>query len=238
MDNNKILSINKDDRVLEIGPGGEPYPRSDVFLELEIADESISLAQRGYQQKLKTNKPVIYYNGNNFPFKDAEFDYVICSHVIEHVPDVEYFLKEMFRVAKRGYLAYPSIYYDYIYKINEHVNVLFKKGNTLYWMKQTEIGLDMFNKIRKFYHNATFKNYWVEGCQSLWTQEFEWNSPFHIVHADNWELLTYNDDELDNVLPAKEKIKPLEYKVYFRNEAKGLKLFFRKVICKLGKYLK
>lgn len=235
---NKILSIEPTYKVLEIGPGGEPHPRSDIFLELEISDEEIACAQRGYQKKLNTSKPVVYYDGRKFPFYDQEFDYVICSHVIEHVPDVEMFLNEMFRVAKRGYLAYPTIYYDYIYKINEHVNVLLKKEDKLFWMKQKDTGIDVFNKIRKFYHKATFNNYWAEGYQNLWFQEFEWDKPFDIVKTDDWKELTYDEKILDEILPLKEKLAVYDYKLYYRKDAKGLKLFARKIICKLGLLLK
>lgn len=234
----KIKSISPTDRVLEIGPGGNPHPRADVLLELKIEDTEEALAQRAFQPELQTDKKVVYYDGGSFPFHDREFDYVICSHVLEHVPDVELFLNEIFRVAPKGYLAYPTIYYDYIYKINEHINVLFKEGNTLFWMKQKDTGLDNFNKIRSFYHKATFNNYWAEGYQNLWFHGFEWDKPFQITRVDSWEKLTYDDKTLNEILPVKEKIVPPDYKVYYKNEAKGIKLFLRKVICKLGLYLK
>ena len=42
------------------------------------------------------------------PFKDKEFDYIIASHVVEHVEDISYFLNELSRVGKRGYIEVPT----------------------------------------------------------------------------------------------------------------------------------
>ena len=82
-----------------MGPGGTSHPRADVFLEKTFATEGEWKLQRGYADKLETNKKTVYYDGGKFPFADNEFDYVICSHVIEHIEDVEFFLSELFRVA-------------------------------------------------------------------------------------------------------------------------------------------
>jgi len=46
------------------------------------------------------------------PFKDKEFDFVFCSHVIEHVDDVAAGLKELARVARRGYLECPRWWFE------------------------------------------------------------------------------------------------------------------------------
>jgi ubiquinone/menaquinone biosynthesis C-methylase UbiE len=61
-----------------------------------------------------------YYPNNKFiklkekklPFKDNEFDFVIASHVMEHVEDVEFFIKELERVSKRGYIELPTMLED------------------------------------------------------------------------------------------------------------------------------
>ena len=42
------------------------------------------------------------------PFKDKEFDFVVASHVMEHVEDVDFFIKELERVSKKGYIELPT----------------------------------------------------------------------------------------------------------------------------------
>ena len=46
------------------------------------------------------------------PFKDKEFDFVIASHVLEHVEDVNFFINELQRISSRGYIELPTILED------------------------------------------------------------------------------------------------------------------------------
>jgi SAM-dependent methyltransferase len=123
----KITAIRTGDMVLEIGPGSSPHHRSDVFLELDFDSSEDMLSQRGgvVQDPDFSNKPVHYYDGGKFPFQDNQFNYVICSHVLEHVDDPEIFLKEVFRVGGgRGYLEYPLATYEYLYGFDVHLHFL------------------------------------------------------------------------------------------------------------------
>ena len=43
----RIRSIRNTDRVLEIGPGGSPHPRSDILLEKKFENLKEAEAQRG-----------------------------------------------------------------------------------------------------------------------------------------------------------------------------------------------
>ena len=40
--------------------------------------------------------------------KDKEFDFIITSHVIEHVDDLDFFIKEIERISNQGYIELPS----------------------------------------------------------------------------------------------------------------------------------
>ena len=42
------------------------------------------------------------------PFKDNEFDFIIASHVAEHVEDISFFFNELARVGKKGYIEVPT----------------------------------------------------------------------------------------------------------------------------------
>lgn len=46
----------------------------------------------------------------DLPFKDAEFESVLCSHTIEHVEDPERFYAELRRVGRRVTLVVPPLY--------------------------------------------------------------------------------------------------------------------------------
>lgn len=57
----------------------------------------------GLDNNRRTAADVIHDLGNfPYPFDDNEFDLVIASHVIEHVPDVMAFIGELHRVTRNG----------------------------------------------------------------------------------------------------------------------------------------
>ena len=54
------------------------------------------------------DKSFVKINEKKLPFKDKEFDFVVASHVVEHVEDVSYFLNELSRIGKKGYIEVPT----------------------------------------------------------------------------------------------------------------------------------
>ena len=62
--------------------------------------------------KFYKDKKFVLIDGKELPFKDDEFDFVYSSHVIEHVEDVAYFIKELQRISKQGYIELPSMLED------------------------------------------------------------------------------------------------------------------------------
>jgi SAM-dependent methyltransferase len=166
------------DRVLEVGPGATPHPSSQIFLDKRFAD-SEAFRQRGGLPPVEFTKPVIYYDGGKFPFLDHEFDYVICSHVLEHTENPEAFLGELGRVAARGYLEFPTIHYDYLYNFKEHVNLLLHKEGEILWMPKDQTALNDFDAIQEFLRATLHSGYHelVQAMKDNFFQGFEWIAP-------------------------------------------------------------
>ena len=55
-----------------------------------------------------SDKKFVKLENENLPFADNEFDFVIASHVLEHVKDPTKFLNEISRVANQGYIEVPT----------------------------------------------------------------------------------------------------------------------------------
>ncbi len=108
------MNIRANDFVLEIGSGHNPKARSDVLCDKFIEDDE----QRG--GGIVTDRPIVEADGQFLPFADQAFDYVICTHVLEHVEDPKQLIAELMRVARRGYIETPSEIGERIYGWHYH----------------------------------------------------------------------------------------------------------------------
>ena len=108
------MNLQPTDFILEIGSGHNPKIRSDVLCDKFIDDDT----QRG--GKIVADRPVVEADGQYLPFADASFDYVICSHVLEHVENPELLFSELMRVASRGYIETPSEIAEWLYGWEYH----------------------------------------------------------------------------------------------------------------------
>lgn len=58
----------------------------------------------------------------DLPFKDGEFDTVICTHVVEHVLDYRAAIKELRRITKKRLIIIVPREREYRYTFNPHFN--------------------------------------------------------------------------------------------------------------------
>ena len=93
---NNVLNKNTNWKILDIGCGYSANKNATVIADIQ--DLSDFYKGRNF----------IIISGKRLPFKDKEFDFVIASHVIEHVEDFEFFIKELERVSSKGYIELPS----------------------------------------------------------------------------------------------------------------------------------
>lgn len=90
----------------------------------------------------------------HLPFKDSQFDRVLCSHTIEHIDDPQGFLRELMRVGKDVTIILPPIW-----DVTAALNVFEHK-----WL---------FLTMKKEYHNRLPKVIKLPGAafvQSRWGQ--------------------------------------------------------------------
>ncbi len=197
----RIKSIKATDLVLEIGPGATPYWRSDVFLEKRYENKQEYIAQTGHVGELHTEKQVVFYDGDRFPFEDKEFDYVICSHVLEHVENPDLFLKEIQRVGKMGYLEFPTLYYDYIYNFPEHPMLLNYDGETIKWMRKSSSGFNDYKGVQAFFYRSCELEYYslINELKVYFFQGFEWSSEIKSSQVDSLDKLCFSIYELSSI---------------------------------------
>ena len=96
----KWLKENKNLKILDLGCSFNNYwPEANHFSDLDDFSQEFGNLNLKFTQIKKNQK---------LPFKDKEFDYVILSHVLEHVPNLLEFVSEIERISKAGYIELPT----------------------------------------------------------------------------------------------------------------------------------
>ena len=93
---NKILEENSKWNILDIGCGYRAHDKATTIADVQ-----------DFSNYYK-DKKFIQIKEKKLPFEDNEFDFVISSHVIEHVNDFEFFIKEIERISTKGYIELPT----------------------------------------------------------------------------------------------------------------------------------
>jgi hypothetical protein len=108
------LYISSDALVLEVGCGGNPYPRSNVLIN------AYEETRERHWNELIHDRPTVSSFDENLPCKDKAFDYVGAAHVLEHTPHPEKFLAELQRVARAGFIKTPDAFMERINPYKDH----------------------------------------------------------------------------------------------------------------------
>lgn len=101
----------KQGRILDIGSGGGliteclPYyfPKAQVF-GCDVSNTAIK-----YAKQYGTSKVKYKVMKKKLPYSSNYFDVSVCLDVLEHIPDVPYFLKEVGRILKKDGLFFLAI---------------------------------------------------------------------------------------------------------------------------------
>lgn len=122
--------VGKDDLVLDVGSGGNPYPRANVLLDAyEDTPERFHLP-------LIKDRPMVLGAAERMPFKEKAFDFVIASHVLEHTSDPDSFIQELMRVGKAGYIETPDGFFERINPFRFHRLEVYHKHGRLHIFKK------------------------------------------------------------------------------------------------------
>jgi uncharacterized protein YbaR (Trm112 family)/SAM-dependent methyltransferase len=187
--------LQPDDFVLEIGSGHNPKIQSDVLCDKFIDDDT----QRGGE--LVTDRPLVEADGQYLPFADRSFDYVICSHVLEHVEDPKLMLIELMRIAKRGYIETPSEIAERLYGWPYHnwmVNLLDGRLILQKKMGKSQFG-QLFHALAA--HDRNFSRFHLTH-HSLFLVQYEWEDKidYQILPPDTSLLNLESTETIESLL--------------------------------------
>lgn len=131
--------VDSDALVLEVGAGGNPYPRANVLLD------AYEETRERHWVPLVTDRQFIFGFVERLPFKTGAFDFLIASHVLEHSTAPEKALAEFQRVARAGYIEVPDAFLERINPYKDHRLEITLRGDTLQihkksgWIEDAEL---------------------------------------------------------------------------------------------------
>lgn len=205
------MHIKKTDLVLEIGSGNNPNPRSDILCDRYVHDNS----ERAGEFDIVIDRPFIVADGYRLPFADKTFDYVICSHILEHMDDPKAFLAEVTRVGKAGYIEVPSAVSERVFGWDIHHWHCGRRGNTLVLQRKTE-----GEQFGGFFHRLIADTIWFrrffEEHEDTWYVRLEWKGT--ILLRVMRSMSTGEIQELDERawrLLARAKPEPLKDVIFY-----------------------
>lgn len=200
------LQIRRKDLVVEIGSGHNPMYRSNVIVE-KYTDSNY---HRGGDVKIYPHQRFVNADGEQLPFKDNEFDYVICNQVLEHVEHPEAFVCEQSRIARRGYIETPSLIGEQLFPKKSHKWAILDIDGKLVMYEKARMEENYANDYGRLflnylpYQSLTFRLLSLtEGA--LMTNRYEWKDEIEIiVNPTDEKYLRYFtrpwDDEMIRIL--------------------------------------
>lgn len=161
----KKLNIDPDWNVLDVGSGHRPNRRANVLIDNEL-DETEH--RSGKKANVPSDKKMVVGDALRMPFANKEFDFVIASHIAEHINDPEQFCKEQMRVGKRGYIETPGPFDEFFLNEPFHKWIVTQKGNTLIFKEKKNFkpfssfiyGLYYLNETRTG-HTPLYSDNWL-----------------------------------------------------------------------------
>jgi len=210
------LNIKRSYRVLDVGGGHAPHPRANVVVDKYDDDNT----HRCGDLVVRKNQTFIKADGESLPFKDKEFDYVICKHVLEHVDDPVKFLKELSRVGKMGYLETPALIGEFLHPKESHKWILLEIENQvvlydketigfkpvfdfgelfLTYLQQKSLGYKLFDKTHPLFRQVQFE--WKDEVTCLVNPEDE---KFKKYFTQPWDM-----DMIKSMTPQRGLLKEL-----------------------------
>lgn len=104
--------------ILDAGSGAYPWSRATILCDLYVG----STVHRGGKPASLDGRPFICCDIQHLPFKTGVFFFVRSAHVLEHVDNPTLALRELKRVGRHGYVAFPSQFWELFLDSNLEVH--------------------------------------------------------------------------------------------------------------------
>lgn len=229
------MPVDRNALVLDVGSGDKPHWRADVLLDKYI-DEKYS-AQRSGSKETRINHPMFDASAENMPFADKVFDYVICSHVLEHVTNPGKVIGEIMRVGKAGYIEVPFEGSSKITDFESHLWYCKKEENKLIFTAKKQAIFDLEiekfiskNNIRKTFSKISTDNFDNFIVALYWKNTIE----YAVIGEPNLEILNKSlnnsKEEYNNIIYNIRNIINFMFSIVFFSKKRNLSIMFNSIV--------
>ena len=194
---NSILEKNLNWKILDIGCGYRANKNASVIADIQDFSDF-------YKEK-----KFVKIEGKNLPFEDKEFDFVIASHVIEHIDNFEFFIKELERISSKGYIELPSRLGD---------NLVFENKNDHIWWFCFD---DVTNQLIVSKKNQLIDPFVTVSTAKLFEKIFRESLVIELA----WDEKI--DYKIDNIIRHEDFKKISFFKLFRKYLSKKIRTFFK-----------
>jgi SAM-dependent methyltransferase len=176
------FDIGPGEKVLDIGSGGWPFAQAT-----HLADLFPGATTHRTESLRRDGRPFLTIDVGRMPFRDKEWDFIFCSHVLEHLDRPGDACRELMRVGRKGYIEVPTRLSDVMLNFTRmkdhhrwHGLVLGRTIVFIEWQdaERRDVGTNyFFNALHSPYRNAfqrLFENNWPMFYAMLpWRDQFD-----------------------------------------------------------------
>lgn len=217
------LRLTPEAKLLDVGCGTgrhllELSRFPGTFIGLDLAREDLRKTQYMFQLTAR-QRPIVadvdlmQGDGEQLPFDDGLFDYVLCTETLEHVPDDRAVLRELVRVLRPGGVLVISVPDEYSERLLWRLSPRY--SNT----PGGHVRIYRRKEISRLLQEHGAEPFVVQFCHSLESLRWlvhsvvdrEWGNPGRITRAirwlldtpshRNWRVLSWCDALGNRILP-------------------------------------
>lgn len=178
--------IAQNDLVLDIGSGGWPFKRAN-----HLADRYPKQTTHRMDNLVRDKRPFSVIDLEHLPFIDHAYDFIFCSHVLEHLDNPGQAIRELMRVGRRGYIEVPTRLSDVMFNFTRlpnhhrwHGMILGETVVLVEWndWERRDLGNCLFDALHSEYKN-TFQDFF-ERNHDLFFASCRWSEEINFLIID------------------------------------------------------